>query len=121
MSVYEEWLAISANLKLMKSAELELRNSICKEFLIDKLEGAATCYKEGLSITATAKLTRSIDREVLEAIWGDLTDEEKECIDYKPSLKLAKYKTLEHDGCLLMDAITIKPAQASLKITERDV
>ena len=116
MSLYEEWLEASAELKRAKKRELELRNAICPDVLGDKIEGAVTYYKDGFKVNAVAKLTRTLDREQLEALWDDLTEEEQECIDYKPSLVLSKYKKIEEKGGLLMEAVTVKPAQSTLKI-----
>lgn len=120
MNVYEEWLAVSADLKRVKALELKLRNKICSEMLEEKLEGAVTelKIKGKFKVTATAKLNRSVDRSMLDALWDDLTEDEKECIDWKPSLKLGEYKKVEMSGGKLLDAVTVKPGQATLKIIE---
>jgi len=118
MNKYQEWLEASAALKKAKKVELELRNSICADRLKDRLEGAKTTVEDGFKITATARLNRSVDRAILETIWDDLTDREKECVDYKPSLVLKNYKLVEAEGGKLLEAVTVKPAQASLKIVE---
>lgn len=118
MSIYNDWLQAQATLKEAKIAELQLRNAICETHLEDKLEGSLTHKYEDLKITVTAKLNRSVDPVVLEAIWEDLTDEERACIQYKPSIVLAKYRPYESTGGLLMEAVEVKPGQASLKIVE---
>jgi hypothetical protein len=119
--LYNEWLEASAALKKAKALELQLRNAICGIYLSEKLEGAVTAKDSGFTVTATAKLNRSVDREILEAIWDDLTPEEQECVDYKPSLKLTNYKKIEATGGKLLEAITVKPGQATLKIVQEDV
>ena len=121
MEIYNEWLEATANLKAAKKEELRLRDLIVGDVLQDKFEGAVTRNDDGFKVVATAKLTRSIDRVVLESIWEGLSDVEKNCIDYKPSLKLADYKKIEASGGALLEAITVKPAQASLKITAIEV
>ena len=70
--LYEEWLEVSAQLRTLKAKELKLRDKIVKPLLEDKLEGAATSYKKGYKVTATARVNRTLDRELLEAIWEDL-------------------------------------------------
>lgn len=119
MTIYELWMEAVQALGEAKKNELALRKEICQEILCDKLEGAKTeLVADGnLKVTATAKLNRGIDREVLETIWEDLTDIEKEAVVYKPSLVLANYKRLEQEGSKLMEAVTVKPGLASLKIT----
>lgn len=121
MSEYRAWLESVQALKHAKKVELDLRNFICVELLADKLEGSKTVHVPGYTVTPTAKLTRTIDRAILETIWDGLSDAEKECIAYKPSLVLANYKKIEAEGGTLLDAITVKPAQSSLKIVPQDV
>jgi hypothetical protein len=121
MNKYTEWLEAASTLRAAKKLEISLRNALLAEFLEEKLEGSATHREDGYIITQTAKLTRTIDREVLEVIWDELTDRERECIDYKPSLKLTQYKRIELTGGKLLEAITIKPAQAALKVIPEDV
>lgn len=118
MDKYAEWLEVSEELRTLKRKELKLRNELC---VTDKLEGSTTTHPNGYKVTVTARLTRSIDRPVLEAIWDTLSDTEKECIDYKPSLILSNYRAIEETGGALMDAVTVKPAQASLKVLLEEV
>lgn len=116
--LHDDWMETNDRLKVLKFEELKLRNKICARVLSDKLEGAVTITKGSLKITATARLNRSVDRELLEAIYEDLTLDEQECIDYKPTLVLSAYKPIEAGAgdSKLMEAITVKPGQASLKI-----
>ena len=116
MNIYEQHIVALETLQDAKAEELRIRDLICGDVLQDKLEGATTREDDGFKVTANAKLTRSLDRIILESIWEDLTDLEKEAIDYKPSLKLTQYKAIEQRGGLLMDAVTVKPAQPTLKI-----
>lgn len=118
MDKYQEWLEMSEELHTLKRRELALRNEL---IVTDKLEGSTTTHPTGYKVTVTARLTRTIDRPVLEAIWDELTDTEKECIDYKPSLVLANYRSIEESGGKLMEAVTVKPAQASLKVLVEEV
>lgn len=120
MGIYEDWLESKRELDKAKEKELELRNKIAHKVLGSKSEGAKTERNGGYKITATAKLNRAIDREALSATWDLLSDEEKNCINYKPTLNLAAYKKIESgvvesDG-LLMDCITVKPGTVELKV-----
>ncbi len=115
--IHEEWMELNDQLRILKAQELKLRNKICTSFLEGKLEGAVTTTLGSLKITTTARVNRNVDREVLEAIWEDLSPDEQDCIDYKPNLVLSAYKPYEAgQGGKLMEAITVKPGQASLKI-----
>lgn len=115
-NVYEDWINARNVLAEAKIEELRLRNAICETHLEDILEGSSTSVFADLKITVTAKLNRSIDPSVLETIWDDLTGEEQECVQYKPALVLANYRKIEETGGKLMEAVTVKPAQSSLKI-----
>jgi len=121
MLKYNEWVEAHADLQRAKKLELSLRNEICSELLVDKLEGSKTVREDGFIVTTTAKLIRSINREVLESVWSDLSDREKECVVYKPSLVLSNYKVIEAEGGILMEAITVKPGQSALKIIPEDL
>lgn len=114
--LHEEWLEVSSNLRTLKAQEIKLRNRITAPLLSDQIEGTVTSTNTKYKITAIARVNRVVDREVLEAIWEDLTIDEKECIDYKPNLVLSNYKPYETTGGKLMEAVTVKPGQASLKI-----
>jgi hypothetical protein len=118
MSIYEEWMAAYETLQQAKADELRLRNAICDTHLTEKLEGTETTIYGNLKIAVTARLHRTIDRPVLDSIWEDLSEEEKAAVDFKPNLKLTQYKQLEANGSLITEAVTVKPGQASLKITE---
>lgn len=121
MNIYAEWLVANTALKNAKAEELRLRKIICGDLLSDKLEGSLTTRTDDMVITTTARLTRTLDAAVLDTVWDDMTDDEKACITYKPSLVLASYKKLELDGGALMEAVTVKPALASLKILPKDL
>ncbi len=114
--LHEEWLDLSDQLRSLKALELKLRNRIAAPLLSEKVEGTVSSTNTKYKITATARVNRTIDRELLEAIWEDLSLDEQECIDYKPSLVLSNYKPYEETGGKLMEAVTVKPGQASLKI-----
>lgn len=118
MNDYERWLLAKKELNACKAVEFKLRNKILGSLLQDKLEGAKTVKDHGYKITATAKLIRSLDPGILQATWEDFTEEEKECITYAPKLNLAKYRKIEDCGGKLSEAITVKPAQATLSIEE---
>jgi len=120
MNLYQQWLRVSEELRRIKGEEMALRLEICKDILEDKVEGTLTEMVDDrrYKVSATAKLIRSLDRSVLETIWDDLSDEERECIDYKPTLVLSNYRTIEEEGGKLVEAITVKPGTPTLKITE---
>jgi len=114
--MYQEWLEASIALEKAKRVELDLRNQICEKILVDKLEGAKTVTDGNFKITATARVNRNIDAKVLSAIFDELTDEEKQAVEYKPQLRISLYKPIEESGGKLLEAVTVTPGQASLTI-----
>lgn len=115
-SLYQEWLDAAHNLKVAKAKELKLRNQIIASIPIDKLEGSVTRTEGEYKVGVTYRLNRTIDRTVLEDLWDELPPEERDCIDFKPSLVMSQYKPLEAAGGKILEAITVKPGQASLTI-----
>ena len=105
------------NLKFWKDKELSLRNKVLNYYSPKEQEAKIKKQIADYEIELQYKLNRKIDEDVLDNIWDDLTEEEQECVQFKPSLILSKYKKLEEEGIsLLLDAVTVKPAQGAVKI-----
>ncbi len=120
MAITEEviinWLKAKNKLKFYKESEKELRISICKEVLDQKLKGTKKLTIDGKYIVkATAKTNKAIDEGVLTTIWDELDGIEKNCIKYKPSIVASNYKLLPENSALNR-AITEKPGLSSLSI-----
>jgi len=117
-----EYQDASDNLKKFKKLELELRNKIIKSFRYKKTEGVEhrSFEDEGfcVNLVIDLKLRRSIDKDAVETLWSDLSGVEKDCFKHEPSLITAEYKKLVESGDanILMEVVTEKPAQASLKL-----
>lgn len=112
----ESWKQTKTELASLQKRERELRAEITDQMLAAKLEGSVSQKNEEYKLTATAVLNRAVDQAVLESIWDDLTFEEQQCIEYKPKLILGKYKEFEQLESKLMEAITVKPGMAQLKL-----
>lgn len=112
----EEHRVIALKLKEIKAKELELRNKITDKILEGLEVGTHNFAKEGFKIKAVSALNYSFDKDELDAVFEELTDEEKALIRWKPELKVADYKKAEFDTESLDDALFVKPAQPSLEI-----
>lgn len=112
---FETLMALQSQLKTIKAEEVKLRKEIAEDILEAEEVGTHTITSGMFVCKATKKVTYSLDREALENIWGDLSDEEKDVIDYKPALKLRDYKSV--DSGLLDEAITVKPSMPSIAIS----
>lgn len=104
-----------------KKTELELRKKVINHFRYgSNVEGVQHKSIEGLEIDIliTLGLTRKLDSDALDTIWSDLNQEQRDCINYNPSLDLKAYKELLKDGSQgeLMNVITETPKLATVKL-----
>ncbi len=115
-ALIREWQAAESALKEAKALELKLRKRV-----IEKNPGdlGTSHYPAGKDheIVITRGVTLSTDKEYLEMIWDELTEEERECIDYKPSVIKKKYTELPEDS-YLREAVTVRPSLPTVKIKE---
>jgi hypothetical protein len=109
------WMEAALKLAAAKTHEMELRQDICKEVLDGKLKGVKHLIVEGLDVAATGKINTTLDPELLESIWNDLPQQERDCVVQKPSLVAKNYKGLSDDS-LLHQAVTTKPGAPSLSV-----
>ena len=108
-----------------KREELILRKKIISHYRYgDAMEGVQHKTIEGLDldISITLKLGRTLDKDALDTIWSDLTEMQREAIQYKPSLDLKAYKLLIKNGEAgeLMNAVTEEPGLATVVLKFED-
>ena len=115
----KEWIDLSAQLKEIKEREAELRKEIAEYILEDKKKGAKQGKISIFTLKATGKLNRNIDKPLLQAIWSDLSKEEKQAIKFTPTVVEKEYKTLPADS-KLHRCIEEKPGMPSLEIKKVD-
>jgi hypothetical protein len=117
MDKYMEWLALDQELKVLKAKEQMLRKELCEELF----EGRVGEFKVDVDtdiyeVRATSKVNRKIDEQVYFSISEELSKEEKDCIKFKPSLDVRKWRKLPED-CILNEAIVESPAMPVLEVT----
>jgi len=115
-AMFNDWLDLSQDLKYIKEKEMRLR----KEIAADILEGLVPpCKKkldiDGVSIQVDNGVSHNVDREVVNAIFADLSAADKEALKFTPELKLREYKKLPKES-LLHEAITKKPSAPTIKV-----
>ena len=121
-----EYKIIEAELKKAKAVELKLRNEIIRSYRYDKVEGVQNReFNDGdfeAELKIGLKISRSLDREMIDDDFSTYTEEEQAVIDFKPALKTKEYKALMATGLYnrLIQAVTEKPAQASLSVEVLD-
>lgn len=115
-----EFERLTEDLKKIKADELALRNKIIKAFRYKKTEGIEHKSIEGaeIDIGVTLKMNRKIDSDGLDMIWSDLTDEQRDAVEYVPKLKESVYKKLVKEDLAgeLMNVVIETPGQASVEL-----
>ncbi len=113
-----QWVEAAENLRMAKEYELLLRNQICDFILDGKVKGSKTAIINGIyKMAATAKVNDSVDAELLQAMWKDLSPAEKSSIKFKPALIAKVYKTLDGKSNIHR-AISSKPGTPSLELKQ---
>ncbi len=111
------WITIASELKKIKEDEFAIRKEICEHILEGKIKGSKKGTIGKFVLNATAVINNKLDKELLESIWPDLSDEEKASVKYTPSLVAAEYKRLP-DNTLLNRAVDSKPGTPCLELKE---
>lgn len=120
----KQWQKLQATLKQVRVKEMRLRKMIAEAVV--KMLGvpfeSGTCHQMiGQSqATVSVSLSYNLDKGMLLAIQTNLSEEEKDCIEWKPALDVKKYKKLKEQRgetmFPLMQAITIKPSTPTLNV-----
>jgi hypothetical protein len=112
------WKKMADNLSILKLEEKNLRIAICNSIFQDEHK-TKTLNIHPYSIKATSIININIDNAALDAMWGDLNDNEKMCFKFKPELINKNYKTLA-DPKKINECITKKPGMPTLEIKSKD-
>ncbi len=111
----KEWIIMSSRLKDIKESEMELRKDICDTILAGKIKGTKSSTFGVYTMTATAKLNGKLDKELLQSMWSDLSEEEKACFKFDPKLIDKEYNKLDSKSNVHR-AIEMNPGAPNLKI-----
>lgn len=111
----QSWLIAKEELATLKARELDLRNQICEHILDGKIKGTSNKVIGVYSLSAAAKLNNKVEKEELQAMWSDLSPEEKECVKFKPEVVAKNYGKIAADSNLHR-VITSKPGTPTLTL-----
>lgn len=114
----KEYMEVKTEFQRLKDKELELRMAICDELLNGQTVGSHNFEFDDFTVKATKKINISLDLEALDENFSEFTDEEKECIKFKPTLKMKEYKLAKdmEEVDVLDDCITVKDATPTLEV-----
>jgi hypothetical protein len=114
----EKYLDAKSNLTYYKALEKELRIEIAEELFPNAVEGTHNLLKGDYIIKGGFKLNYKIDQEMLAGYEDAFSEEEENCIRYKPELIMKDYKELDEDERTNLDnCLVITPGLPSIKIT----
>lgn len=118
--VCEEWMGLQATLKRIKEDEMTMRKDIVA-YLVPKGEiGLHTQGFAGIIAKATLKLNYKFDEMILDELYEDMSEAEKDAVRYKPSLSLSQYKKIaEANREKLDETLIVTPAAPTLNVQYR--
>ena len=113
----EEYTHTKSQLDKFKAKEMKLRLELASHYLHGKKVGTHNFNDEFAKVKAVKKVTTSLDADQLSALFDDFTNEERECITFKPQLIMKEYKLLSEDERDLLDmCIVVKPATPAFSV-----
>lgn len=114
----QKWYKLHLQLKKIKTEEAAARREICSGFLKDDIPPITKKVQTELyNVEAKFNVSHKFDEPVLNQIWPELDDNEKNAVKFKPSVVISVYKKLPEDS-LLHEAVTITPSMPTLKLEE---
>ena len=90
-AIIEAWITAKENLKAAQETEKNLRLAVAKMAGTEE-EGTHTISSQGLTIKVVNKYNRTVDMAAVDANWDNLSEKEKGCFAFKPSLVLKNYR-----------------------------
>ncbi|MBT6049362.1 MAG: hypothetical protein HOG49_21410 [Candidatus Scalindua sp.] len=117
MNLLEQHIEAKQKLSEAKNLEMKIRKQIIAGLgEAADAEGTKTHTSLGYKLKAIFKLSRKPDVAALDAVYDDLTDQEKNCVKWSPSIIDKSFKELPKDS-KLREIVTVKPGTPSLAIT----
>ena len=112
-----EYNAIKSALTMLKKQESEMRIEILESVFDSSYIGTVNTTVGDWAVKGSFKNNYRLDGDEVGHNYDDMTEEEQECVNFKPTLVMKKYNALE-PGSLLEQCITISPAMPTLVIKE---
>lgn len=114
VNTVREWITAKSMLTQVKRQELQLRKEICLEILGANTSGTKHAAIGDVDVTASASEQISVKKDILLEAIDRLTDQEKDVIDWKPSIVKSKYDALPAD-CELRRLAVLRIGSPTLK------
>jgi len=113
----KEWHRLATLLKEAKQSEMQLRKDICIHMLKDiAKKGSKSGVIGNLKLKAKVDMAIKVsDEAVLDQIWDELTELERDCIKHKPEVIKSRFNDLDEDS-MIMIALEEKPSAPTLEV-----
>jgi len=113
----ESWMEKKTFLDVAKKAEVDARTEICDELLQDKEIGTHKFEIGPYNVKATKNVNTKLDKDELDEVNEDLSEDEAFCIRIKPELKMGEYKKLAPEERRTLDeCIIVTPGAPTLEV-----
>lgn len=120
MDILIEWNELQKKLKKLNQQEQELREKLAVYTLNGKTEGSKTSRIADVKVRATAPMYYNVDKAAYAIYKEDLSEEDWQALEFKPSIKPAVFKKLDNDS-LLRQITTATPGRKQFTIVEDKV
>lgn len=114
---YVDWLELSNKLKKTKADELKMRKELCADIFGMTPAPAKKKFvtESGYEVKAESNVNHKLDKDVVNQLFKDFTDADKNALKFIPDLVMKFYKTLPEDS-ILHEAVTVNPSTPTLKV-----
>lgn len=118
MKLLDDYITAKENLQTWKSIEADLRIKLLDQIFGDAIiEGTKTVELGGYKVKGSFALNFKLDAKAVDEAFDELSEAERACLVYKPSLSKAVYKALEdYEREGLDEFITVSPSMPTIKI-----
>lgn len=114
------WISLAAQLKSVKEQEMSVRKEINNDILGVNKVGTSHMAMHHIEVTCTVTEKLETKKEDVMSVMEELTDAEKECIIWKPSIQKALYDKLPEDA-ILRTVVTAKPNAPKVTAVDTEV
>jgi len=116
ISLISNYLEAKSMLDHYKNREKELRIELVDELFKDQSDGTRKAEIDNCTIKAKFGTNYNLSQKAVDEVYSSLSDEELECINFKPTLIMSAYKKLENKD-ILDSCITTSAALPSIEVT----
>ena len=116
--VIAEYRVIKDALAELKKQESAMRIETLEELFDSNFVGTFNTTVGDFAVKGSFKNNYKVNQVEVDQNYDHMTEDEKRCLNFKPTLVLKEYNLLEGSTSILDDCITISPAMPTMVIKE---